>query len=84
MKAQYIEINKYGTKFYYSDKEMEILHREDGPAIEWADGSKCKCWCLNGIEYSEKEFNERLNPSHIYVDGKGYPVEYIRSLITKA
>ena len=46
MKPQYTEINKYGDKFYYSDKAMTIYHREDGPAIEWADGSKH--WYLNG------------------------------------
>ena len=26
--------------YYYKDKEMKILHREDGPAIELADGTK--------------------------------------------
>ena len=30
------------------------LHREDGPAIEWADGSTT--WYLNGKEYSEEEY----------------------------
>ena len=30
------------------------LHREDGPAIEWSDGSKK--WYLNGQELSEEEF----------------------------
>ena len=46
MKTQYIKINEVGDTFYYSDKEMNILHREDGPTIEWADGSKS--WHLNG------------------------------------
>ena len=45
MKAQYIGINSFGT-YYYSDKEMTKLHREDGPAVELADGSKI--WSLNG------------------------------------
>ena len=40
MKEQYIHINQLGTKRYYSDREMNILHREDGPAIEYADGDK--------------------------------------------
>ena len=31
------------------------LHREDGPAIERADGSKS--WYLNDEELSEAEFN---------------------------
>lgn len=59
MKAQYIKIDEDGTKFYYSDKEMKALNREDGPACEYLDGTKC--WFLNGkyhrqdgpaIEYS--------------------------------
>ena len=31
------------------------LHREDGPACEWADGYKA--WYLNGKELTEKEYN---------------------------
>jgi len=46
MKPQYIKIDEYGDKSYYSDKAMTIYHREDGPAIEWADGDKH--WYLNG------------------------------------
>ena len=45
MKAQYIVINSFGT-YYYSDKAMTKLYREDGPAVELADGSKL--WFLNG------------------------------------
>ena len=40
MKEQFIHINKYGTKRYYSDREMTVLHREDGPAVQRLDGSK--------------------------------------------
>jgi hypothetical protein len=40
MKPQYITINSSGDKFYYSDKAMMVLHREDGPAIETVTGSK--------------------------------------------
>ena len=46
MTPQYIHINKHGDKFYYKDKEMNILHREDGPAIEFQDGYKV--WYVNG------------------------------------
>ena len=34
MKPQYIEINNYGTKSYFSNKKMTKYHREDGPAID--------------------------------------------------
>lgn len=40
MKEQYIHINIRGTKKYYSDKEMTVLHREDGPAVEFTSGFK--------------------------------------------
>jgi hypothetical protein len=53
MKEQYIYINSDGTKFYYSDKEMTKLHREDGPAYEASEGLKgsrfiAKAWYING------------------------------------
>lgn len=36
----------------------DLIHREDGPAIEYEDGSKK--WFLNGVEYTEEEFNQWL------------------------
>ena len=44
--AKFIEIDKDGNKYHYCNSEMTILHREDGPAIESADGDKE--WYLNG------------------------------------
>ena len=38
-----LEINAYGDKFWRLNGER---HREDGPAVEWADGYKA--WFLNG------------------------------------
>ena len=52
MKPQYIEIDKDGNKFYYSNKAMTILHREDGPACEHSNG--IKKWYLNG-KYHRKD-----------------------------
>ena len=43
---QYIHIDEYGHKRYYKDRALTKLHRLDGPAIEWADGSKA--WCVDG------------------------------------
>ena len=31
--------------YYYKDPNHTILHREDGPAVEYANGDKC--WYLN-------------------------------------
>ncbi len=50
-KEQFIHIDIRGNKFYYSDREMTIRHREDGPAIEYADGDKA--WYLNGKRHRE-------------------------------
>ena len=51
MKEQFIHIKESGNKAYYSDREMTILHREDGPAIEYANGSKV--WYLDGKRHRE-------------------------------
>lgn len=37
---QYIHIDEEGNKSYFADREMKILHRTDGPAMEWANGTK--------------------------------------------
>jgi len=47
----HIRTDKDGTKWYYKDKEMTILHREDGPAVEWADGGNS--WFINGKYHRE-------------------------------
>ena len=46
-----------GNKFWYLSGE---LHREDGPAIEKSNG--IIYWYLNGKEYTEAEFNVKMNP----------------------
>ena len=51
MAPQYIHIDFNGSKFYYKDKEMKVRHREDGPAIEWCDGTKS--WWINGKLHRE-------------------------------
>jgi hypothetical protein len=44
--SPYILIDKDGNKFYYKDKDMTILHREDGPSVEYSNGYKE--WYING------------------------------------
>jgi hypothetical protein len=41
------------------------LHREDGPAVIWADGTKR--WYLNGKRLTETKFNERKSGKHLTV-----------------
>ena len=48
MKKYIVKIDDYGNKFWYMNGER---HREDGPALEWADGAKQ--WCLNGKLHRE-------------------------------
>ena len=62
MKEQFIHINVInGTKHYYSDREMKIRHREDGPAVEYANGDKS--WFINGKLHREG------GPANEYSDG---------------
>jgi hypothetical protein len=49
MKEQYIWIDEYGNKCYYKDRKMTILHRLDGPAVEWSNGDKV--WWVNGKKH---------------------------------
>ena len=53
MSKYQIKIDKYGTKRYYLNGN---LHREDGPAAEWAKpaieyANAYKEWWLNGKHY---------------------------------
>ena len=48
-----VRVDKTGTEWYLNGKR----HREDGPAREYASGTKV--WYLNGKKLSEEEFNAR-------------------------
>ena len=60
-----VKVNAKGDKFWYLNN---LLHREDGPAVEWADSNKS--WYLNGklhredgpaIEWSDGDKDYYLN-----------------------
>ena len=81
MQEKFIRIDKYGAKFYYSDREMKIHHREDGPAVKFPDGGKE--WYLNGkrhredgpaVEYSDGDRSWFINGERHREDGPA--VEY--------
>jgi len=55
-----VEVNEDGTFWRLNDK----LHREDGPAVEQADGSKS--WWLNGQRHRED------GPAAEYADGSKF------------
>ena len=86
MTTQYILKHKNGTfqyivkyinnnTFYYKDREMTILHREDGPAVEWRSGSKE--WFINGTRH--REDGPAICGSHgykcWYINGKRHRVD---------
>ena len=49
MKTYKVIVDEYGTARWYNEDGQ--LHREDGPAIEWANGDKS--WWLNGQLHRE-------------------------------
>lgn len=57
-KSEIETISKAGTKHWYLDGK---LHREDGPAIEYASGTKE--WFLNGQRHREE------GPAVEYING---------------
>ena len=82
MTTQYI-INEKFRVFYYRDREMTILHREDGPAIEYSNG--CKSWYLNGKEVTETEHKKITSKEPtILIEGKSFTIEELKALIDKA
>jgi len=70
MQEQYIHINKYGNKYYYKDKAMNMHHRHDGPACEYADGGKA--WWVDGKYHriDGPAFEYANGDKEWYVDGK--------------
>jgi hypothetical protein len=62
----HIKVTKGGTRCYYNNAGE--LHRDEGPAVEWADGSKG--WFQNGqyhrtdgaaVEYSDGDKDWYIN-----------------------
>ena len=49
----YTIVALYNYVLFLMDDE---LHRTDGPAVEYPSGTNK--WYINGIEYTEEEFNE--------------------------
>ena len=63
------EIDKDGNKRWYKNGE---LHRDDGPAIEWANGSKG--WYKNGLLHRDDgpAIEGADGTKEWWVDGKQY------------
>jgi len=65
----------YKNKAFYLNG---LLHRVDGPAIEWADGSQF--WYLHGILLT-KEAHKKMMNKQWYLNGKEVTVEEAGNLI---
>ena len=71
-----VKVYANGTKHWYLKGQ---LHREDGPAIEWADGDKH--WYLNGKAISEQEFLSRSIKEMTMADvveALGYDIKIVK------
>ncbi len=51
MKTYKVDVDDDGNKYWLFNNK---LHREDGPAVEYADGTKQ--WYLNGEQFTETDF----------------------------
>ena len=61
VKKYYVTVDVFGTTRWYKDAKCKILHRENGPAIEWRDGDKR--WYQRGQRH-------RIDgPAVVYADG---------------
>ena len=77
MQEYKVTMDSEGTMRWY-DLKTSKYHRVDGPAIEYADGDKY--WYLDGVEYTESEFNAKMNPGsyegrEIEIDGITYTLK---------
>ena len=78
MKTYKVDVYDNGDKHWFLNGK---LHREDGPAIERADGSKS--WYLNDEELTEAEFNARTKPAPS-CEGKVVEVVGVKYKLVKA
>ena len=70
MKTYTVKIDDNGDKCWYRNGK---LHHEDGPAVEWADGTRF--WYLDGKSLTKSEFmarNKSCDGKFVTIDGKQY------------
>ena len=67
-----VHVDDNGNKRWYLNGKQ---HREDGPAIECADGTKV--WYLNGEELTEAQWREQTKPKSP-CEGRVVEVEGVR------
>jgi len=67
---EYLIITTEGHKLYYKDADCTILHREEGPAIEFTQGHKS--WYQNNLRHREDgpAIMSQLNGNKWFLNGK--------------
>lgn len=80
MEEQFIRITETGSKYYYKDSGLTILHRTDGPAIEYDNGDKF--WYINGLLHRSSGPAVELadGTKEWWVDGVQYTEEEFNAL----
>ncbi len=72
METYTVNVYENGTRYWYQNDK---LHRLDGPAVEYADGTPK--WWINGKQFTEEEFNQQTKKSTyenktVIIDGIKY------------
>jgi hypothetical protein len=67
-----VEVYPYGDKCWYLNGK---LHREDGPAIEYANGYKS--WWLNDKRLTEEEHKKATTPPNPSCEGTEVKIDGI-------
>jgi hypothetical protein len=65
-----VRVYPNGAKYWYLN---DVIHREDGPAIEYADGSKY--WYLENVDYTESGHKEEMERRYNTCNGKIVTIE---------
>ena len=67
-----IKINEYGTKSYFVNN---VLHRENGPAVEYED--RYKAWYKNGLRHRQDgpAIEYPSGAKRWYLNGKFYGID---------
>jgi hypothetical protein len=75
-----VRVYASGSKFWYLNEQR---HREDGPAVDCADGHKC--WYLEDVMYSKSEYKAEMerrkdtcNGKIVTIEGKQYELTEIK------
>ena len=64
IKKYYVTVDEEGTTRWYKDAKCKVLHRENGPAIQYAEGTKF--WFQNG------QCHRTDGPAVVYTNGTRY------------